>query len=136
FSYLYLGNVLGAATGALLTALVLVEVLGFSETLSLAATCNAAIAVASIGLGLRDMLRPASAQSSEPPEPSPALTTLPELPPASGQTTLFLLFITGFSSMAMEVVWTRAFTPITQTTIYAFALLLSTYLFATAAGSL
>src|SRR5256885_58291 len=33
FSYLYLANVLGAMTGCLLTAIVLVEVLGFKHTL-------------------------------------------------------------------------------------------------------
>ena len=37
--------------------------------------------------------------------------------------------------MAMEVVWTRAFTPILETTIYAFAFLVTTYLFATWVGS-
>ena len=37
--------------------------------------------------------------------------------------------------MAMEVVWTRAFTPVLETTIYAFAALLATYLFATWVGS-
>ena len=38
--------------------------------------------------------------------------------------------------MAMEVVWTRAFTPVLRTTIYSFALLLAVYLLATSCGSL
>ena len=46
-----------------------------------------------------------------------------------------LLFTTGFVSMAMEVVWTRAFTPVLATTIYAFAAILFVYLFATWVGS-
>jgi spermidine synthase len=46
-----------------------------------------------------------------------------------------ILFVTGFASMAMEVVWTRAFTPVMKTTIYAFAALLVTYLVATWLGS-
>src|SRR5262249_47178575 len=48
---------------------------------------------------------------------------------------LMLLLATGFTSLAMEVVWTRAFTPVMTTTIYAFAWLLSVYLLATWVGS-
>jgi len=38
--------------------------------------------------------------------------------------------------MAMEVVWTRAFTPVVKTQVYSFALVLSAYLGATYVGSL
>jgi len=44
--------------------------------------------------------------------------------------------MTGFTSLALEVVWTRAFTPIMGTQVYAFALLLFVYLLATWVGSL
>jgi len=45
-----------------------------------------------------------------------------------------LLLLTGFVSMAMEVVWVRAFTPLLLNTIYSFASLLTMYFFATWAG--
>jgi predicted membrane-bound spermidine synthase len=45
------------------------------------------------------------------------------------------LFTTGFTSLAMEVAWTRAFTFVLKTTIYAFAMILTTYLLATWIGS-
>jgi hypothetical protein len=45
------------------------------------------------------------------------------------------LFTTGFVSMAMEVIWTRAFTPVLSTSIYAFASLLAVYLQATWMGA-
>jgi predicted membrane-bound spermidine synthase len=48
---------------------------------------------------------------------------------------LTLLFTTGFVSMAMEVVWTRAFTPDLKTQVYSFALVVFVYLLATACGS-
>ena len=38
--------------------------------------------------------------------------------------------------MAMEVVWTRAFTPVLKTQVYSFAWIVFTYLGATFAGSL
>ena len=47
----------------------------------------------------------------------------------------WVLFTTGFASMAMEVVWTRAFTPILKTQVYSFAMVVATYLAATFAGS-
>ena len=47
-----------------------------------------------------------------------------------------ILFSTGFTAMAMEVVWTRAFTPVLKTQVYSFALIVFTYLGATFFGSL
>ena len=46
-----------------------------------------------------------------------------------------ILFVTGFSSMALEVIWTRAFTPVLGTYVYSFAGLLFVYLWATWVGS-
>ena len=51
FSYLYLANVLGAMTGALLTALVFVELLGFRHTLWVAAGGNFLVAAVAASLG-------------------------------------------------------------------------------------
>src|SRR5437660_861185 len=52
FSYLYLANVLGAMAGTSLTAVVLVETLGFRHTLWVAAACNVVIAIAGFWLGM------------------------------------------------------------------------------------
>ena len=46
-----------------------------------------------------------------------------------------VLFTTGFVSLGMEVIWTRAFTFVLSTTIYSFAAVLVTYLAATWGGS-
>src|SRR5258707_30238 len=51
FSFLYLANVLGAMTGTFVTALVLVEVLGFKRTLGMAAAGNGIVALVSGYLG-------------------------------------------------------------------------------------
>lgn len=108
FSYLYLANVLGAMSGTLWTALVSVEILGFHKTLWDAAACNCTIAVISVLLGQ------SRRQSS--PTPKPAVTGLtgpvvaPPFQGINGRLIKWLLFSTGFSAMAMEVIWTRAFT--------------------------
>jgi hypothetical protein len=62
------------------------------------------------------------------PKPSRAVSEKPAL-----FTTI--LFATGFTAMGLEVVWIRAFTPVLLTTVYAFAYLVSVYLFATWVGS-
>jgi predicted membrane-bound spermidine synthase len=131
FSFLYLANVIGAMAGTLTTALVLVELLGLSRTLFFAAAVNVAIAISAGLLGWKF--------------PRPARTAPPEEEAGRQQATLSLgggrliavvLFTTGFTSMGMEVAWTRAFTPVLQTQVYSFAALLFVYLLATSVGSL
>ena len=46
-----------------------------------------------------------------------------------------LLFLTGLTSLGMEVVWIRQFTPYVGTVVYAFASILATYLVSTFIGS-
>jgi spermidine synthase len=134
FSYLYFANVLGAMTGTIVTAFVLVELFGFHDTLTLAATGNFAIAALSVGIGWKGR------QAEPPPFPgTPAAEAVPQNSPASpadGRLIRWILFTTGFSAMAMEVVWTRAFTPVLKTQVYSFALIVFTYLGATFLGTL
>lgn len=133
FSFLYLGNVIGAMLGACLTAGVLVESLGFRATLLVAAAGNVTIGVTALllpALGGRasDAGTAAAPNAAAPPTPLPAATT-------TSTVRRWLLFATGFTSMAMEVAWTRAFTPVLATTVYAFAAVLAVYLCATWLGS-
>ena len=126
FSYLYLANVLGASVGALLTAGILVELLGFRHTLWVAGFINFVIAGASVFLGLQTR--------REPREP---LDTA-GVPAATGRSIPWvraILFTTGLASLAMEVVWTRAFAPVLGNQVYAFAALLVVYLVGTWSGS-
>ena len=48
-----------------------------------------------------------------------------------GRRPIALLFATGVTSMGMEVVWIRQFTPYLGTMVYAFALILALYLVST-----
>ena len=134
FSFLYLANVLGASVGALLTAVALVELLGFRGTLRVAAFTNLAIAAVSLWLGRRFPLRGDTGDGVLA-EQSPARTHA--ISASSDEDTLIapILFVTGFSSMALEVIWTRAFTTVLGTYVYSFAALLFTYLWATWVGS-
>ena len=133
FSYLYLANVLGAMSGALWTAVVSVEILGFRKTLWDAAAGNCVIAAICVFLGL---YRRRSSAASEPEAPVLAAPVFVSLfQEAPGWLVRWVLFSTGFSALGMEVVWNRAFTPILQTQVYSFASIVCAYLGATFAGS-
>ncbi len=138
FSYLYLANVLGAVAGATLP-LLLIEACGFHGTLRVGAMLNGLLAISAMLLALR---RPV-AQTAMAPEvarqkTSPSLaSTVAEFAPRStaGNNLLLLLFTTGLTSMGMEVVWIREFTPYLNTVVYAFASILGLYLLSTFLGS-
>jgi predicted membrane-bound spermidine synthase len=125
FSFLYLANVIGAMLGALSGAMVLIELLGLRRTSLIAAALNACIAAASFMLARIRQTYVASLATLAPGASEARPTRWREL----------VLFTTGFCSLAMEVVWTRGFTIILLTTIYAFAAILATYLAATWVGS-
>lgn len=128
FSHLYLANVVGASVGALLTAGVLVELMGFQHTLWAAGLLNLVIAAAAVFIGLQ----------SRRTDSSPTDSDVADVPLEAGRSIPWvraILFTTGLASLAMEVVWTRAFAPVLGTQVYAFAALLVVYLVATWAGS-
>ena len=126
FSYLYMANVAGAVAGTAIP-LFLIELLGFRETLRVGAAANCLIAISALTLSNEQQ----NASSSKPiaPEPSATSTT-------RRANLLALLFLTGLTCMAMEVVWVRRYTPYLGTLVYAFASILAVYLLATFFGAL
>ncbi|MGD0206261.1 MAG: fused MFS/spermidine synthase [Verrucomicrobiota bacterium] len=133
FSFLYLANVLGAMSGTLLTAVVLVELLGFHHTLWVAAAGNFTIAVIGGYLGWKQRGFVAVALTEAERSAGPGNLSSPGN--ARRRLIKWILFSTGFAAMAMEVVWTRAFTPVLKTQVYSFALIVFAYLGATFLGS-
>jgi spermidine synthase len=135
FSYLYLANVLGAVTGAVVP-LLLIEERGFSGTLHAGAALNFGLAAAALLLSLQKTAN-AKAESFAPQAASPTSSNPPLN--SSAQPAIrwpyFVLFGTGFTSMAIELVWIRLFTPGLGTFVYAFATILGLYLGATYLGS-
>jgi spermidine synthase len=125
FSYLYSANVGGAVFGTTLP-LFLIELLGFRGTLKIGAACNGLIALSAFRLS-RSLARI---------RPIAAAPSVPQAAPILGSRwILTLLFLSGLTCMAMEVVWVRAYTPYYGTVVYAFAFILGVYLLATFIGS-
>lgn len=131
FSYLYLANVIGGMIGILLTAAALIEWIGLRHCLVVAAACN-------FGIALAAFVRAGQARRTAEAPAAAAVAAFPAAaaPVAARRLALAILFMTGFTSMALEVVWTRLFTPVLCTTIYSFAAMLAVYLCTTWLGSL
>ena len=127
FSFLYLANVLGAVAGSAIP-LFFIELYGFRGTLKIGAALNLLLAASAFAVSFR---RAASEPGMEAAQSVPvaARTSMQSRKP------LILLFGTGLTSMGMEVVWIRLFTPYLGTVVYAFAAILGIYLLATFAGS-
>lgn len=132
FSYLYLANVCGAMTGALIP-LFFIEEWGFTATLRIGAVLNLALASCAFTLAMKRTQKPqtieAARASLEPKAQGTAESGALESWPQ------YLLFATGLTSMGVEVVWVRLFTPFLGTVVYAFATILGLYLGATYLGS-
>ncbi|GAC1421423.1 MAG: fused MFS/spermidine synthase [Candidatus Velthaea sp.] len=128
FSFLYAANVLGAAAGAAITALVLIELFGLRVTTTLGAIGNLTIAAIAVALA---MAIPSVTSEKQSTTRRIAASARARTPSWVGP----VLFITGLCSVGLEVCWSRDFTFELQTTIYAFAAILATYLIATFFGS-
>jgi len=129
FSFFYLANVLGAVAGAGIP-LLLIELFGFSGTLRVGMLLN--IAICAVAFVLTRKQRP---QAGSNPEGDSGGKTAIAWREMLGSSTLGLLFATGLTSMGMEVVWTRQYTPYIGTLVYSFATILGIYLAATFLGS-
>lgn len=125
FSFLYLANVIGATYGALFSAFFMVELVGLDGSWRVAAVLNCLLCVGALKL--------ASGLPAQPTRDADVRPAVADRHQARGA--LGLLFVTGFVSLAMEVIWTRLFTPYLGTVVYAFATILATYLAATAVGT-
>ena len=129
FSYLYVANVLGALLGTLASAFVFIELLGFRRTLYIAGALNGMLALVAFLISKRAISAPflVTCESNE--TEHSRLYGLPR------STSLIFLFLMGFISMGMEVVWIRQYTPYLGNVVYAFAEILAVYLLATFIGS-
>ena len=147
FSLLYLANVIGATAGTLAAAFVLIEAQGFRGAATTAALLNFALAACAAWLARRADREPEPVRGADPSLAAPAapdaFTSAAASDSASAAGTLSvpavwiasLIFLSGFTGMALEVIWARAFTPFIGTFVYSFALILALYLAATAAGA-
>jgi len=117
---LYTTNTLGAACGALATDFVFVRSLGVWQTAATAIGFDALVGLGALVLSTRfPGVAPAQASAGRP------------LP---GELRA-LLALTGFASLALEIVWMRLLVFFNKTDIYSFAIVLACYLAGVVLGS-
>ena len=117
---LYGFNTLGAVLGVLLTGFVLIANLGETGTVGFGVVLNFLLGAAAWTL---------SSGPGAAPETTREATRL-----ARGA--LLIACLCGFVSIALEVVWTRLLILLVGSSVYAFSLMLASFLVGTALGSL
>ena len=131
FSFLYLANVMGAVAGALIPLLI-IEIFGFTGTLRFGMVLNLAVCGTALWLASKQIPQ---TEVSTPVEEDAAAKPSFAMREMFGNSTLWLLFATGLTSMGMEVVWTRQYAIYLGNVVYSFATILGVYLAATFIGS-
>ncbi|UCG63464.1 MAG: fused MFS/spermidine synthase [Deltaproteobacteria bacterium] len=134
---LYGINTVGAAVGALLCGFFLINAIGVWGSLFVAGAVNLLVGFLCILLGrgwLALGLQAWEQHRVSPEKPKPSVAEKPRDPMATWALCIFAL--SGFSSMAYEVIWTRLLALIIGPTTYSFTLVIATFIIGLALGSI
>lgn len=129
---LYGMNTTGAIVGALAAGLYLIPDRGIHGAFLVAATLNLVIGVAALVIGTV-VIVPQDAGDRHADAGSPAAPV--QLDARRGRLILWIFAVSGFTSLALEVVWSRVLTLFLRPTVYGFALMLAAVLAGIAIGS-
>ncbi len=121
-SLLYAVNTFGAVFGACLAGFFLPKLLGFYNSYWLAISISILIAIIAITISFRT-------------KPATQKTTNAQLKFVDTRLQI-IAFISGFLTLALQVLWNRMFAQVLQNSVYTFALILIVFLFCLALGSL
>jgi spermidine synthase len=127
-SVLYAANTAGGIAGTLLAGFWMIGGLGIAVSFRCAAALNVAVGLGAVLLS-RARERDASAVA-RPVEAAEAAA-----PDALRRRLLVVFAVSGFASLALEVVWFRVLALFLQVTTYAFSIMLAAFLTGIAAGS-
>lgn len=135
-STLYAVNTFGAVLGTVLSGFWMIPTLGLAKSVLTASVINLSLAgviVALVGAARPELqqflLRPQRASM-----PAPVETDAP-LPPSVTRYVLFSFALTGFAALTLEVAWTRVLSLVLGPSVYAFSVMLATFLIGLALGS-
>lgn len=127
-SVLYAANTAGGIAGTLLAGFWLIGGVGIGVSFRLAAGLNVAVGLIAIALSI-------AREQGMAPDHAP-LTDDADEPTSPMRRRLLVVFaVSGFASLALEVVWFRVLVLFLQVTTYAFTVMLAAFLSGIAAGS-
>ncbi len=133
FSFLYTANVIGGMLGVLATTIIWIEVYGFKGTLSIACCGNIFAALLAFIVYKLNRIENNIVNDIKTGQDNKVDSIPKQL--LSEKFIFIISFITGFTTLSLEIVWTRAYSPVLGTMVYSFSFLLAGYLFATWLGS-
>jgi spermidine synthase len=129
---LYGMNTTGAIVGALAAGLFLIPQRGIHGTFLAAAALNLLIGVSALAIGTVVI---ATGDAGDDVAGAGATAALTPLDTRRGRLVLWIFAVSGFTSLALEVVWSRVLTLFLRPTVYGFALILAAVLAGIAIGS-
>jgi spermidine synthase len=121
----YSANTIGALAGTLLTGFLLLPALGVKSTVGIAVAANLLIGLAAVLAGWR----------VAPPRAAPAEATGGAALKPMAAVVVVVMAVSGFAALALEVVWMRILVQSFSATVYAFSIMLATFLFGIYYGS-
>jgi spermidine synthase len=127
FGRLYAANTVGAIVGTFASGLVLIELLGLTGTLVVAAACSGTAGLVAFVLS-RDLSPSAQAEAVVAKRPHRTVQRRPTL-------ALVLAFVSGLTSLGYQVLWTRLLSSGTGNSTYVFTLILGVFLIGIALGA-
>jgi predicted membrane-bound spermidine synthase len=130
-AWLYFANTAGASLGALLTAYFIIPMLGAHSTTLIAAMLNLLVALAALELAKKFPM-----QIAHIPQASLCKNgaSAPALPRYAGLAAMLALGIGGILSLGLEVVYVHMLSIVTGNSVYAFGLMLATFLMGLSLG--
>jgi hypothetical protein len=126
--FLYAVNLLGAATGALVSPWFLIRFVGVRGAVSAGAAANFVAGLGALAMG--------SARASEPSPPPSAAVALADSDRLEFRLWLVLYAMSGFCAIALEILWFRLIDVAVKATAFTFGTVLCVYLAGVATGSL
>jgi spermidine synthase len=132
---LYAANTIGAMIGTLLGGFVLIEFLGLRLTSYLAVALNLAAGLGALLLSRRWEAVPGDDDAPVARRERPARPEVPRWFRPRRRVVLAATFVSGFVSLALEVLWTRMLAEGTGSSIYIFTTILAIFLLGIAVGS-
>lgn len=127
FGVLYSLNTLGAVCGTFLTAFFLIRTLGVVESIFLAVALNILIGLAALGIFRFSRKMKTSEIHGK--------FSKPDIDSTNLRFVLWIMALSGFAALSYEVLWSRILVFLMTNSVYAFAVMLTTFLFGIAVGS-
>jgi len=134
---LYSINTFGAVAGSFLAGYVLIRILGVSKTIYVAAAANVLVGIFSFILSgyIGKPQEKKQKQKQAVHESERKKIEIEQQPGQKRQIILAAVGLAGFCSLALEILWMRVLVFVLGTSVYAFACMLTCYIFGIALGS-